>query len=175
MKRYLGSSIDAYVAILVPFFIFFPLLLGMNSLRIGVDAARIFLLAGCVLCTIIWVWYLKQIHIQLYSWGYFFDKSVQVKPLFAKSYIIEYAKCFGCGIGYYTHGFLNPQVGIKYYYIFLSYDKFDERYRTRINMWRPTKTQIKVKYSKTLYNFLIDVLPKTQAKVLEQDYKKYNM
>jgi len=175
MKKYLGASIDAYVAIIVPFAIFFPLLFGIDMLRTGVDAARIILLTGCVLCTLIWGVYLKRMHIQLYSWGQFSDKGVQVKPLFAKQYFIEYAKCFGCGIGYYTHGFLNPQAGIRYYYIFLAYDKFDEQYRTRINLWRPTKTQIKVKYSKELYNFLIVVLPKTQAKALEQDYKKYKI
>ena len=173
MKKYLGSSIDAYAAIIAPLAIFLPLLFGMNSLRTGVDAARIIILTGCILCATIWGVYLKQIHIQLYTWGRFSDKSVQVKPFFAKPYFIEYTKCFGCGIGYYTHGFLNPQVGIRIYYIFLSYDEFDEQYRTTINLWRPTKTRIKVKFSKELYDFLLAVLPRTQARALKQDYKKY--
>lgn len=173
MKKYLGASIDAFVAIIVPFAIFIPLLFGIDMLKTGVDAARIILLTGCVLCALIWSVYLKQMRFQLYAWGRFSDKGVQVKSLFAKTNFIEYAKCLGCGIGYYTHGFLNPQVGIIYYYIFLSYDKFDEQYRRRINLWKTTKTQIRVKYSKELYDFLIKILPKNQSRALEQDYKKY--
>ena len=173
MKKYLGSSVDAFAAIIAPLFIFFPLVFGVNLLSASVDIARVILIIGCVLCIIVWSLYLKQISIQLYSWGHFLEKGILVKTLGAKSCFIVYTKCLGCGIGYYTHGILNSHVGTKIYYIFLSYDKFDEHYRTKINMWKPTKTQIKIRFNKKVYDFLVAVLPRSQAKALEQDYRNY--
>ncbi len=173
MMKYLGSPVDAFAAIITPMFVCLPLPFAICALCTGVDIARIILLIGCVLCVAVWGLYLKQIRIQLYSWGYFFDTNIKVKTLFARPYFIEYTKCFGCGIGYYTHGIFNSQVGTKIYYIFLSYDKFDELYRTRINLWRPTKMRIKVKFSRDLYDYLIEVLPKAQSRALEQDYRQY--
>ena len=173
MKKYLGSQIDMFAAITAPLFICLPLPFAISAFSSGVDVARIVLLIGCALCSAIWGLYLKQIRFQIYSYGRFLDKTVKVKTLFSGVYCIEYSRCFGCGIGFYTHGFLNKQIGIKIYYIFLSYDQFDEQYRSRINLWRPTKTRIKVKFSKELYNYLIAVLPKTQSRALKQDYARY--
>jgi hypothetical protein len=173
MKKYLGSPIDAYIALVIPIIICFPVPFAASSFSSGIDVTRVMLLFGCILCVAIWCVYLKKTVIQIYAWGYFDNNSVQVKALFTKPFSIVYAKCFGCGIGYYTHGILNSQLGSKNYYIFLSYDRFDEQYRARINLWRPTKTRIKVKFRKELYDFLIAVLPKTQARMLEQDYKQY--
>ena len=173
MKKYLGSTIDAFVAVVTILFIGVPLPFAIGSFSSGFDAARVIILVGCILCVIIWVAYLKEISVQLYGWGCFFDYGVQIKSLFKKTYLIEYAKCFSCGIGFYTHGYLNTQMGTRVYYIFLSYEKFDEKYRTRINLWRITKSQIKIKFSKELYDFLIAVLPKPQRQMLIEDYKKY--
>lgn len=173
MKKYLGSPIDAFGAFVILLLICFPIPFAASSFSSGIDAARILLLLGCVLCVAIWCVYLKKITIKIYAWGCFDNNSVRITALFTKPFSIVYSKCFGCGIGYYTHGILNSKVGSKIHYIFLSYDRFDEQYRERINLWRPTKTQIKVKFCKELYDFLIAVLPKTQARMLERDYKEY--
>lgn len=173
MKKYLGSPIDAFASLITPLFILLPLYFAISSLSTGIDAARIMLLIGCIMCAAIWIAYLKQIGPQLYSWGLFSETSVQVKTLFTKPYYLIYTKCRGCGIGYYTHGILNSQAGSKIFYIFLSYDNFDEQYRTRINLWKPTTARMKVRFSKEVYDFLITVLPKARAQTLEQDYRQY--
>ena len=173
MKKYLGSSIDAFSAIIAPSILFGFLFFVISSLITGIDTPRIILLICYILGVIVWVINLHRARIQLYSWGNFCDNCVQVKTLFTKPFSIIYKNCSGCGIGYYTHGVLISQVGTKVYYIFLSYNKFDEKYRASINLWRPTKTQIKVRFNKKLYDYLIEVLPKTSAQALKYDYMKY--
>lgn len=116
---------------------------------------------------------IKRTSNQLYSWGYFDIEGIQVKTLFSKAQTIEYKKCRGCGIGYYIHGILNSNAGSTIYYIFFSYDAFHESYRTNMNLWKPTQTQIKVEFSKRLYDYLIEVLPPKQSVMLQRDYKKY--
>ena len=86
---------------------------------------------------------------------------------------MEYKKCKGCGIGYYIHGILNSNAGTTVFYIFFSYDAFNESYRANMNLWKPTKTKIKVVFSKKLYDYLIDVLPPKQSATLQRDYEKY--
>ena len=173
MKKYLGSSIDAFCAVIAPSILLGFLLFVISSFSTGIDIPRIILLIFCILCIIVWTVNLHRARIQLYSWGDFCAESVRVKPLFSKPFSIMYKNCSGCGIGYYKHGILNSQVGTRVCYIFLSYNKFDEKYRTRINLWHPTKTQIKVRFDKDLYDYLIEVLPKSSALALKNDYMKY--
>lgn len=173
MKKYLGSPITVFAAILAPLFIFLPLLFGIYALCTNISVATIILALGSVCCSVLWMLYLKEICIQLYSWGHFRSGNVLVQTALKKATTIQYARCAGCGIGYYTHGFLNYRIGIKIYFIFLSYDEFDEQYRSKINLWKPTKTRIKVRFSKELYDYLISILPSKQAKKLARDYKKY--
>ena len=173
MTKYLGSKITAFSAVVVPILICFPLPFGISALCAEISIATVMLFLGSVLCAVIWGIYVKDIGIQLYSWGRFTNNSVQVITGFKKSGTIIYKKCFGCGIGYYTHGILNSQCGSKIYFIFLSYDKFNECFRSKINLWKPSHTQIKVEYSEELYAYLLTVLPKTQLQMLVKDHKKY--
>ena len=173
MLKYLGSKITAFSAVIAPIFICFPLLFGINALCIEISIATVVLFLGCVLCTIVWGMLIKSTAIQLYSWGRFTSDSVQVVTGFKQSGTIMYNRCCGCGIGYYTHGILNSQCGTKIYFIFLSYDKFDECFRSKINLWKPSSTQIKVEFSEKLYAYLLTVLPKAQSQMLIKDYKKY--
>lgn len=175
VKKYLGSPITAYAAIVSPLFICLPLLFGFTALSSQINEATICVFLGCILCTVIWGLWLKGNAIQLYTWGVFQRDGIRVKTLFSQSYLLQYKQCFGCGIGYYTHGILNSPIGTKIYFIFFSYENFDEEYRSRINLWKPTKTRIKVKFSKDLYRFLMAVLPKAQSQMLSRDYKKYEI
>lgn len=173
MVKYLGSKITAFAAVIIPMFILFPLLFGINILITEISVATIFLFIMCALCTAVWAIYVNRDKKQLYSWGRFSDNEVKVVTGFRKATKIEYKSCLGCGIGYYTHGVLNSHLGTKVYFIFLSYDRFDECFRTKINRWKPSDTKIKVQFSKELYTYLLEVLPKSQARMLIKDYEKY--
>lgn len=173
MKKYLGSKMTAYAAIIAPFFVFGPLLFGVYMLSAEVSGATVFLALGCIACTVIWGLYIKDKSNQLYSWGYFHNEGIQVKTLFSKVQTMEYKKCRGCGIGYYIHGVLNSNAGTTVFYIFFSYDAFNESYRTNMKLWKPTQTQIKVEFSKKLNDYLIEVLPPKQSATLQRDYEKY--
>lgn len=173
MKKYLGSKMTAYAAILTPFFIIGPLLLGACALSAEISGATVFLALGCIACAVIWGLYIKGKSAQMYSWGYFSSEGIQIKVLFSKEQTIEYKKCRGCGIGYYIHGVLNSNAGTKIFYIFFSYDAFCESYRTNMNLWKSSQTQIKVEFSKKLYDYLIEVLPPKQSAMLHRDFEKY--
>ncbi len=173
MTKYLGSKITAFSAVVIPFFICFPLLFGISALCTEISIGSVVVFLGCVLCTVVWGFYIKGVGIQLYSWGRFTSNGVQVITGFKQTSTILYKNCFGCGIGYYTHGILNSQCGTKIYFIFLSYNRFDESYRSKINLWKPSGTQIKVEFSEKLYEYLLTVLPKKQSRMLVKDYEKY--
>lgn len=173
MRKYLGSRITAFAAIVAPLFLCCPLLLGVRALCTEINGATVFLAVGGIACAFVWGLYIKNIRNQLYSWGFFTSDGVQIMTCFSKSTTIVYEKCKGCGIGFYTHGILNSKVGTKIYFIYLSYDMFDEYFRPNINLWKPSRTQIKVQFSKKLYDYLLVVLPKRQSQMLFRDYKKY--
>jgi len=173
MKKYLGSKVTAFAAILAALFTCCPLIFGFCALFTEISGATVFLALGGIACTVIWGLYIKNISNQLYSWGTFQNKDVRVTTGFSKSNKIIYEKCKGCGIGFYTHGILNSKAGTKIYFIFLSYDVFDESFRSDINLWKPSQTRIKVAFSKKLYNYLIATLPKKQSLMLRSDYERY--
>lgn len=173
MRKYLGSKVTAFAAIIVPLFICCPLPLGLFVLFTEMSGATVFIAIGAILCSSVWGLYIKDIWNQLYSWGIFTSNGVRIITWFHKSTTVVYEKCKGCGIGFYTHGLLNSTVGTKIYFIYLSYDVFDEHFRSNINLWKPSKTQVKVQFSKNLYDYLLINLPKKQSQMLIKDYKKY--
>lgn len=173
MRKYLGSKITAFAAIVVPLYICFPLLFGASALYSEISGATVLVAFGGIACALIWGFYLKTIRNQLYSWGYFTSDGVRIITCFSKSTTLVYEKCKGCGIGFYTHGILNSKVGSKIYFIYLSYDVFNERFRENINLWKPSETRIKVQFDAKLYDYLLTVLPEKQSRMLLQDYKKY--
>ena len=174
MKKYLGSQFTAYAAIISPLFVCLPIFFGTIILLTEVSIATIFLAIGCVACSLIWGIYLKGVANQLYTWGIFKDNGVRIKTVFSKESFMFYKNCRGCGIGFYNHRALNSKFfGTRVYFIFLSYDAFDETCRSQINLWKPSKEKIKVKFNKDLYEYLIDVLPKKQSLALRRDYEKY--
>ncbi len=174
MRKYLGSKITAFAAIVVPLlFICFPLLFGFSMLCAEISGATVFLAFGGIACAFIWGLYTKSIRNQLYSWGYFTSEGVQIITCFSKRTTMVYEKCKGCGIGFYTHGILNSKVGSKIYFIYLSYDVFNERFRENINLWKPSETRIKVQFDAKLYDYLLTVLPEKQSRMLVRDYRKY--
>ena len=173
MKKYLGSRVTAFVAIIVPVFVIAPIILSVIVLCAKTSTETFLIATGGMFCSVIWGIYLGRIANQLYSWGQFETLCVCTRALFTKTNIIYYEKCKSCGIGFYIHGILNSKAGTKCYFIFLSYDRFDENFRERINLWKPSDQRIKVAFNKKLYEYLIEMLPPKQAQMLLRDYNKY--
>ena len=175
MRKYLGS---AFAAIVSPCFIVFPVVLMMLIIRESnnIDAATILLCIMCISGSIMWgnfVWKQRKI---LYVWGYFQPCAVYVKILFNKTFPIYYDQCKSCGIAYYRHAFMNNTnsiLGSDLYFIYLSLDTFNEKYRNNINLWIPSQNRIKVKFNKELYEQLLLWLPQKQADMLIKDYIRY--
>ncbi len=165
-----------FAAIISPLFIIFPIFFGVIILRSQFNGAAVFLMIMCMSCSVIWGYFLLSKRNVLYSWGVFQPNAVHVKVLFEKTATIPYEKCKSCGIAFYRHALLNDSkslFGSDCFFIFLSMDSFDEKYRNRINMWLPSQNRIKVRFSKKLYNHLINWLPSKQANMLKKDYMKY--
>ena len=176
MKKYLGSGMDAYAAVVMLIFSVFPIGFGILAISSERSVATFFLLALGFSCSVSCGFYIWSCRYQLLSWGDFREKAVCVHVLFREEFALDYDKCRGCGIGMYRHAFMNSQnsmLGSNVYFIFMSLDCFPEKYRTRINLWKPSKTQIKVGFSKKLYEYLMEVLPPKQSAMLRRDYETY--
>ena len=176
MKKYLGSIMTAYAAVIAPLFIVLPLLFAVIILcTTDIGGASVFL--SCMLCgySVVWIIYIKRIMLQLYAWGNFSENCVKIRCPFFKEYVIDYEKCLAVGIGCYVHGILNSCSGSKLYFIYLSYDYFDTKYAEKINLWKPNFRRIKVRFDNKLYTYLLSNLPKKQAKMLEQSYRNSSL
>jgi hypothetical protein len=173
MRKHLGSG---YAAILTPFFIVFPIVFAIIALSSEISAATVFLSVLCVSCCVLWGHFFWKRRNILYAWGTFRENDVYVKMLFDKSFSLSYDKCRSCGIAFYRHTFLNVRksaLGSELFYIFLSVDFFDEKYRNQINLWAPSKSRIKVRFSRDLFDYLLARLPQKQADMLKRDFEKY--
>lgn len=176
MKKYLGSAMTVFAAIVSSCFILCPVIFGASMFTVEINFASICLFVMCLSCSVLWSCYMWKAKNQLYSWGEFKENAVYVSVLFQKQFTIEYDKCKSCGIGMYRHAFMNSQnskLGSNVFFIFMSLDYFPEKYRTQINLWKPSQRQIKVQFSKKLYSYLMTVLPKKQAMMLKADYERY--
>ena len=176
MKKYLGSKIDLFSAILTPCFIVGPVLFSVAAFRSEVSSATVLLSGLCICCSITWGYLAWNKRGYLYAWGTFGKDAVHVKVLFQNSFSLKYSECARCGIAYYRHAFLNnrdSKLGSNVYYIFLSADLFDEKYRERMNLWVPTAKHVKAAFSKKLYDHLLSSLPEKQANMLKRDHEKY--
>ena len=171
IRRYLGSKITAFAAVVSPCLCVFPWLMGFLFLSINRSFATFLLCFMCVCCFLSCCCFFWQNKNQFYSWGVFSNDSVLVSVPFQKSFSLSYDMCQGCGIGAYCHSFLNRgHIGSVIYFIFLSIEPFDEKYRYQINLWQPSASRIKVAFDEELYRYLITTLPKKQALLLERDY-----
>ena len=174
MVKYLGSGISLMGALFSIGMIFIPIVFAVSALSAEISFATVFLAALCFIASLIWFLFLFKKRAVLMAWGVFGQNHVEVVVPFQEKYVIEYDKCRACGIGTYRHAFLNSQsssLGTDIWFIFLSYDRFDESYRKRMNQWMPTKTRIKIKFRKDIYEYLRCTLPQRQALMLERDHK----
>lgn len=174
MIRYLGSFMTAYCAIVLPLTsIIMPLALGAIFLTPPIEPVSIVISIFCVLCVIVGFINMRKVSRQLYSWGIFKKDGISIVSFLRCKTTILYKNCKSCGIGYYFHSVAGTDIGSRVCYIFFSYDPFEESYRTRMNMWKPTDTRIKIDFDKKTYNYLLSVLPDAYVRVLQRDYDKY--
>ena len=173
MKKYLGSTITAFAAVVMPLFVCSPISFAVSMLCAEISGATVFLACGCAACSLICGIWLHGICDQLYSWGTFTCDGVRITNGFTRGSTIEYDKCKSCGIAFYVHSGLHTKAGTKIWFIYLSCDYFDESYRSTMNLWKPSPTRIKVQFSKELYDYLLIVLPPKQSKMLARDYRRY--
>ena len=138
MKKYLGSSMTAFAAVVTPLFVVLSLLFaGIILFTAEISGATVFLSCMCCGCSVIWFVFIKKEALQLYAWGTFEQTCVRIHSPFTSEIVLDYNKCKDVGIGWYTHGVLNSRIGSKIYFIYLSYEYFDEKYREKINLWKP--------------------------------------
>ena len=143
MKKYLGSRMTAYAAVICPLLVIAPL----PFLRVP-----LYQLSG------------------LYS-QYVPPFSVRVRCFLRNDFALDYEKCLGVGIEHYNHNAIHTNIGSKVFFIYLSYDYYETKYRGKINLWKPNERRIKVQFDKNLYEYLLSVLPKKQAMMLQQDFR----
>ena len=176
MKKYLGSVMTAYAAVIAPFFVIVPILFSVIILCTAeISGAVVFLVCLFFSCSVIWSIYIKKELLQLYAWGSFEGNCVKVHCPFIQEFVLDFDKCVAVGIGSYTHGVLNSRCGSKLYFIYLSYDYLDAKCIEKINFWKPSTRGIKVQFDYKLYKWLLSNLPQKQSKMLEQSYKNSSL
>lgn len=120
---------------------------------------------GCIGCLILML--IKGWN-EIFTCVYFEEKGIRVKTLFKESYVIEYSKCVEVGIAYSKkHHADDPRIRFFYF----SYSKIDDSYKSRINFIHQSKTFVKIVYSKKLYNYLLENLPKRLLAEIKKSYK----
>ncbi|MBE6557169.1 MAG: hypothetical protein E7664_05445 [Ruminococcaceae bacterium] len=174
MKKYLGSYMTAYAAIMVialfiPMFIGFPIVMLTSS----VEPATILMTVGCLAGLAVWVYYFAtKMYWKCCCWGRFGNDKVTVSPLFGKKRNLLYKDFKHVGIGYYVHGVLGSRtVGSHIYYIFLSDEILSTELRQNINLLPASRTKIMVQFKQDIYEYLLQVLPSNHAAMLQRDYR----
>ena len=166
---YLGSPILFFSSIIIPVFVFFPVIFGLCAIISAPNIETLVILLGCILTSFIWIVFLKQKTNILYSWGKFTSNGVYIKQGL-KSKFINFHNFKYVGIAYYKHSLLNSNFGTIQYFIVFSLSRVDISYQSNINLWNPPPHSFKIKFNKKLYNYLLKILPQKQKKQLEYDY-----
>ena len=168
MKKYFGSSKTAIMAIAAPSLVVFPLIIAVISLCMEINLENVIVAIGCGACVLIAASFMKKVFRELYSWGIFRENEVEIKTGLKTVKTLEYAKCKSIGIGTYVA----TKEGTEREYIFMSYDVFNESYRRKINKWKVTPTSVKFEYTRKMYDYMLSVLPKNQARMLEYEHER---
>lgn len=106
------------------------------------------------------------------SIGIFEKDKVIVKCIFRKTYSISYDKFKDVGIGYYTHGVLNSSLGSNVSYIYFACGKLKDEQKYNINLLKPSKSFVKLGFSKKNYDDMIEVLPAELSDMLKDSYEE---
>ena len=170
MKRYLGAYMNVFIAIACTLFFLCPLGVGIYLLIADRDKAGAILFFSAAAMFFLFIVLLSN---QIFAWGHFYQDKLKVSALFRKNFTVEYSKCVDVGIAHYFHGAHSSSIiGSRVFYIYLSYTYLEPKYKNNINMAQPTKTFVKIGYSRKTYEYLMKVLPERQAVMLSDSHKK---
>lgn len=169
MKRYLGSFNTLYSAIVSIVMIFLFLSLGIfiyldDSSILGKSISIANFLGAFILVILI----IRKRDI-LFCWGIFDEKGIVIRPLLKKSYRIDYSKCADVGIGIFYAG-KGGNGGFAHRYIYLSYGYISNEHKCNINRLLPSNSCVKIGYNKKTYDYLVNVMPLIQSRMLTKDY-----
>ena len=176
IKKHYKIVISILGTIILPSFILLPITFSVIVLLSKISVSTIILAIMFLSSSISLIVYYFQKRELLYTWCVFYPDCVVVKGLFQKGHKIVYTSCKSCGISYYRHAFMNSQsslFGSNMYYLFFSIEPFDEHFRSCINLWPPSKTKLKVRFSKSVFRFLNECLPNKQKQMINSDFKRY--
>lgn len=175
-SRYCGNLMMAYCATALTAFIVFPVLaIPFILTPWELSFAKVFLSALCLIASVC-LFICGQsdtVAMQCYTWYTFKADVVIIQTLFRKKKEVEYANFTDVGVGFYTHGIMNSNVGSKVWFIYLADHKIDSKYKYNMNLLKPSLGCLKVGFSKKTYRYLIEHLPEKQAKMLEISYTDY--
>lgn len=171
--RYIGNAITIFCAVMMIVFVVCPIIAIPFIFSSEVSISTIFISVCCALTSLLFVVYLRTVSNQLYTWCIFGKDGIIIRTLFQKKYRIDYTKCFDVGIGCYTHGVLNSNFGSKVPFIYLSYDRVDEKFKSQMNLLKPSKTCVKIGFHEKTYQFLLNCLPSKQAIMLQKSYTRF--
>ena len=175
MRKYIGSYMTGYAAIVGTVFFTAPIFISFFVLRLEVTAETIAISIFCMVSSVILGICLYRVSDQLFAMARFDENCIVIEPLFKRAYKIEYAKCKCVGIGWYIHRGFHFKWGYKVCYLFLSYDMIDETYRHQMNYWLPSETGVKIEFNEVVYQYLVSVLPQKQANALQRDYRNMKL
>lgn len=177
MMLYLGTVPELLLAIILPAAIVWMCVIGVvllitvKPVFIAVFLALMFE-SGSVSWSIL-LWKSRDL---LYAMAKFGQDSVSIHAPFKEAFDIKYNKCKSIGIAMYRHAFMNNPnslFGTNVWYIVLSIDKFPEKYRYCANLWKPSRGQLKLKYTYKRYKKLIEILPYEQAWMLKTEHNHF--
>ena len=169
IKKYLGTWINAYCALVCIVLVFLSLTFAVLVLSAEISTSTVIIALWCLAFTCIIAYVAYKNRYGLFAVGHFQNDGLLVKCLFSKDKFIPYCQFNYISMGMYIHRVLSTSLGSKLYYIILSCDGFDENLKLNINHWRASEKHIKVGHNKKLFNYLIAVLPKKHSLKLLED------
>lgn len=167
-RKFLGGSIGVFNAISVFVVSLFPVLVSVLIYKSDKSSnAKLLLIIFSLSSILLFILIFFTTRKQLYVWGRFTDKYIEVFVPFSKKYKIYYNKCNDVGFACYYASAYKPYAGFRYTVIYLSYDIVGKKYKYNINMLKQNKSVVKIKYNEKIYDYLITVLPTKQSRMLK--------
>ena len=176
MRRFLGSPIDIYAAVVCLFFIAvciaFPILTAIFFDEISLLVICIIIsVVGLVAFAVI----MSKSCDQFFSWGRFDDKRIAIFNLFKGKRIIEYKDIVETGVACFAgNRDLGSHIGGGFIHTYIYFSTFKRlSFKEKININRikqtidPPEQFIKLHFTKKNYKVLMDLLPAKIAKDLE--------
>ena len=162
MKKYLGSRMTAYAAVICPLLVIAPLLFAIVALCSEISTATLLLAVLCCSCSVIYIIYIQKEALQLYAWGVFEETAVRVRCFLRNDFALDYEKCLGVGIEHYNHNAIHTNIGSKVFFIYLSYDYMKRNTVEKLIFGNQTREELRCSLIKICTNTYFQFCPKSR-------------